>query len=185
MTDIEMTGYRATVAARAGTQFVPVPDRTRAEYRLRTDWGSYADTRGVQVDLVEYDTDGESVAFTPTELTLDAAEQFAQDLLAAVAARRAHPPTAADEILAAYVAFLDERGGYWGSTWAPLADLRERLAGLLPRDMVDATVAEMFEVRDVTLDQTVTDPDEEAGGVEVDGRYYTRLRPAHLFRKES
>lgn len=186
MTDIAATGYRASAYASTAQPHQTTTERVPVEIGIRADWGSYADARGVEVAMTEYE-DGHGYAsdFYQIEVPLDEAEKFAHALLAAVAARRAHPPTPTEEILAACVAFLDEHGGSWGSTWAPLGDLRERLNEILPGALFDTAVTDAAEAGDVALDATVTDPDEEADGVEVDGRYYTRLRPARLFRKES
>jgi len=182
-TSIEPTGYRADIGATSTAHpHLPAAQRCYAEYNVRADWGNYADARGIRVAITEYEDDGPS-DYYPTELTLGQAEELAQALLDAVAARRAHPPTPAEQILIAYVAVLDQHDDQWG-TWVHVAHVREHLDGALAEPHLAAGLRALAEAGDADLDR-FADPAEEPGGVEVDGRYYARLRPTHLFRKES
>lgn len=132
-------------------------DAPQMRFTVISDWTSWSSPRGV---VVTCRAPGENPYFVH-DMSLEEAEAYGRALLAAAAARRAHPPTPAEDVLRAYEQIrYDEDPRDPDQLWIDVATIRAR-AGL-PEELFAATLAAM----------------RTAGQLDVDGVAVARLRPS-------
>ena len=144
-----------------------------ANYTVRATWGPWHVERGVELagHHAPRDRIFEDLA---ARMSVDEAEALGQALIAAAAARRAHPPTPTDEILHAYeaarVAATERTRG--DATWVDVDEVRTRLRGRLGDADLHTALTQMHAAGHLELD-----PGEAPGAVVVDGVSYARVQP--------